>query len=226
MKNKYKKEVFEILVKNSNSYKELCDKLNIVRTGNSNKTIKKYITLYNISISHFITKEQHLKSLHEKARIPLKEILIKNSMYTNNHNLKKRLIKSGLLKKECNYCGLGEMWKDKKLSLQLDHKNGIRNDNRIENLRLLCPNCHSQTETFSGKHTSKKRRLNIELQKQRDKNSGRTTKQVEHSFKQRKIKIRPSKEQLLKEIQELGYLGTGRKYGVSDNAIRKWLKLN
>ena len=60
------------------------------------------------------------------------------------------LYKSGWKEYKCEICGISE-WQGKELSLQLDHINGINNDNRIENLRLLCPNCHSQTETFSGR---------------------------------------------------------------------------
>lgn len=78
-------------------------------------------------------------------------MLVENSK-TNRGSLKKRLIKAGLLKTECYECKLGTVWNGKNLVLVIDHINGVHNDNRIENLRLLCPNCNSQTETFSGKN--------------------------------------------------------------------------
>jgi hypothetical protein len=56
-----------------------------------------------------------------------------------------------LLEFSCSECGL-DSWLGKSLVLELDHINGIRSDNRLENLRLLCPNCHSQTETFRGRN--------------------------------------------------------------------------
>jgi len=85
--------------------------------------------------------------------IPLSEILVENSGYTNIARLKIRLLREGLLEAKCygEGCGLTE-WRGQPISLQLDHINGDNLDHRIENLRLLCPNCHSQTETFAGKN--------------------------------------------------------------------------
>jgi hypothetical protein len=87
---------------------------------------------------------------------PLEEILIENSSFLWNASLKKKLLKSNLLKYECYECGLSE-WRNKPISLNLEHKNGNNTDNRLDNLCLLCPNCHSQTDTFAGrnKHKSK-----------------------------------------------------------------------
>ena len=88
--------------------------------------------------------------------IPLSEILVENSTYTNIARLKVRLLREGLLAAKCygEDCGLTE-WKGKPISLQLDHINGDKLDHRIENLRLLCPNCHSQTDSFAGKNKRK-----------------------------------------------------------------------
>lgn len=84
-------------------------------------------------------------------RIPTEEILVENSTYLNRGNIKKRLIDEGLLEYKCNRCGLEE-WLGFPISLQLHHKNGISNDHRLVNLELLCPNCHSLTDTFAGKN--------------------------------------------------------------------------
>lgn len=78
----------------------------------------------------------------------------KHPSYGTN-KLKKRLFKAGILKEECEECGIGNIYNDKPLVLHLDHKNGINNDHRLENLRILCPNCHSQTETYAGKNSKK-----------------------------------------------------------------------
>ena len=84
------------------------------------------------------------------ARKTNEEIFIENSTYAR-HNLKRRIINEKLLEQSCAECGIVNEWNNKKLVLQLDHINGKNNDNRLENLRFICPNCHSQTETFSCK---------------------------------------------------------------------------
>lgn len=106
----------------------------------------------NLDITHF---NKYSKASLAKRNRPLEEILVENSNYTNNSSLKKRLLEEGLLKYECYECHISE-WNGKPLSLQLDHINGNNSDNRLENLRFLCPNCHSQTETFSGRNASHK----------------------------------------------------------------------
>ena len=81
----------------------------------------------------------------------LEEVAVENSTYNRSH-LRKRLIRDGVIPYECQECGMGPEWRGKPLSLVLDHINGKNDDHRIENLRFLCPNCNSQTETFAGKN--------------------------------------------------------------------------
>ena len=116
--------------------------------GSSTDTLKRRIVELNCDISHFGKKE---KIQSPQARYSLDEILIENSTYANISRLKERLVREGKLEYKCQNCGIKE-WQSKPLSLHLDHINGKNNDHRIENLRFLCPNCHSQTETYAGRN--------------------------------------------------------------------------
>ena len=152
MKCKYKEislKELQQLVSESISASEIMRKLGYTANrGNSLQGLKEYLEENNIDISHFKGRS-HGTSKTEKYS--LEEILVKNSTYSNMTRLKERILKAGLLEYKCCECSIST-WNNKSIVLQLDHINGDNRDNRIENLRLLCPNCHSQTETFCGKN--------------------------------------------------------------------------
>lgn len=223
MKEKYKKEYLEPIILTSKNWTDVLRKLNMSIQGNSRKTLEKYAKEQNISISHFETKEERYLRVNNEIgkinQIPLKKILISHSTYTNTHSLKERLYKEGLKERKCEKCGQDENWYGEHMSLILDHINGIHNDNRYENLRIVCPNCNATLPTHCGKNMKKKYYCtcgNI-------KNKTSTYCNVCKKKLNRKVK-RPPYEQLKKEIEETSYSAVGRKYSVSDNAIRKWIK--
>lgn len=92
------------------------------------------------------------RKLSTQSGQPLEEILVENSTYTNRWRLKIRLLRANLIDNICYKCGLEPKWNGEPLSLQIDHINGKSNDNRLCNLRMLCPNCHSQTPNFAGRN--------------------------------------------------------------------------
>jgi len=215
------KERLEKIVKESVNYSEVSYKLYGNNFYGNRKTIKKYIEEYNIDISQFIFKS---REVFGHLRLSLNEILVSDSTYNNNSHLKERLYRESLKERKCELCGQDEMWQGKKMSLILDHINGINNDNRIENLRIVCPNCNATLPTHGGKNiklkSSKNKRKKYYVKKDFKE---KLENKINGALKQRKAK-RPEYEELLHDVKILGYLGTGRKYGVSDNAIRKWIK--
>lgn len=155
------------------------------------------------------------------TRIPDKDVFCENSSYTNRAGIKKRLYESGV-KEECVLCGLGSEWNGQPITLQLDHINGIWNDNRKENLQILCPNCHSQTETFAGrtkKGIKQKYFCECGNERTRDGNQCRAC-----ASKNRYSIPYPPVEELKEMVKDRGYSAVGRELGCSDNAIRGYFK--
>ena len=146
-------EEFKTLVKNSRNRAEILRKVNISHSGGAYQVLNKRFKKWNCDISHF--KNYDCSEAAKFNTIPLDEILIENSFYKSSSKLKKRLIKEKLLEEKCYECSNGPQWNGKTLILQLDHVNGNRKDNRLKNLRILCPNCHSQTETWGSKNKNK-----------------------------------------------------------------------
>ena len=218
---------FESLVKKSNSLIDILRYFNLVSSKGNYGTLKKRLKEDGIDYSHIqLGIGKHFTGIRfGKDAIPLEEVLIENSTYSRKA-LKDRLIKTGMLKEICGNCEMLPEWDGKKLILILDHVNGINNDNRIENLRLLCPNCNSQTETFSGRNQGKRKTIKhcfdcgiIIGSKAMRCNVCRFKK----TFKDG-LTNRPSYDTLIKETDEMGFVEVGKKYGVTDNCIRKWIK--
>ena len=142
-------EEFCKIVSESYNYSDILRQLGLsTKGGSSTDIVKRRITELGCSIKHF---GQKASKVSPNVKYSLDEILIENSSYANISRLKQRLIKEKRLEYKCACCGIIE-WMGKPLTLQLDHINGKNNDHRIENLRFLCPNCHSQTPTYAGRN--------------------------------------------------------------------------
>lgn len=141
---------FCTLVASSYSYSDILRALKLgTKGGSSTNILKARIKELGCSIEHFNRcRSGNVKNITQ----PLSTILVENSSYHNTSRLKKRLVREKKLEYRCAICGNPGTWQGKKLCLQLDHINGINDDHRLNNLRFLCPNCHSQTDNYSGKN--------------------------------------------------------------------------
>lgn len=211
------KEYLQKIVNESLNRKEVLDKLNLTASSYNYQKLQKILDDNNIDYSKLLGSGS-------KKRRDINKILVENSTYKNSH-LRDRLIKEGIKEYKCENpnCGLSE-WLGKPISLQLHHINGNNSDNRLENLQLLCPNCHSQTENFGGKNIKKEKEIHYCEQCHKELKTLESHICPECAGKNKRKTERPSKEELLELIKTTPFTKIGKMYGVSDNAIRKWCK--
>jgi hypothetical protein len=241
---RYTEKELRSAVSKSISMTETLRRLGYCPTGDNPKTVKKYIRLWGISTDHFDPDRarRELRRSSTSGPIPLEEVLVEGSSYSRGH-LKDRLFAAGLKERRCELCCQGEIWNGCRISLVLDHINGISNDNRLENLRIVCPNCAATLDTHCGRKNRLPReeracalcgqmfRAKYSRQRYCSRRCGSRWSRAGDrpgfrgvpNLKLRKVE-RPPYDQLMREIQAASYLAVGRKYGVSDNAIRKWVR--
>jgi hypothetical protein len=195
-------------------------------SGHNNRTLRKYVAHWSISTEHFDPRAA--RSTPGRAG-PLDEVLVCGSSYHRGH-LKARLYAEGLKQPVCELCGQDEQWFGRRMSLILDHVNGIANDHRLENLRIVCPNCAATLPTHCGRnaprscqHCGGLFRPRSRRQRYCSRACGGHAGGRVAGARLRRTK-RPPAERLLQEVGDRGYRAVARRYGVSDNAIRKWLR--
>jgi hypothetical protein len=155
-KRSWTEQQLKLAVKNSTSIRQVLQQLKLKEAGGNYEQIKKYIQEYDLNTNHFTGKGWNKgRTGIGVPRIPLEKILIQNSLF-QSFKLKKRLFAEGLKPQNCEECSWAKKTEDGRLPLGLDHINGDRHDNRIENLRVLCPNCHSLKPTHRGKNIKKR----------------------------------------------------------------------
>lgn len=244
---KYTKEQLIEATAKSYSIRQLMQSLGLNASGGGYKSIKTALKNWNISTEHF-TGMLWNKGRTFAPRRTIQEYLHddENKPHLHSHGLKLRLIKENILKHECNICHLST-WNDQPIPIELDHINGNHEDDRLENLRILCPNCHAQTPTHAGKNQKKQNFENAPTMKRkisktslsreasligvrrislcekcgdRCSNHARICGRCFNDNRNTKI-IWPPITELIQRVKDKSYLAVGRELGVSDNAIRK-----
>lgn len=146
-------EQFIESVKSHTSIAQVLNHLGLKPAGGNYKKFHQYANELGIDTSHLLGKGWSKGKSPERKSTPLSLILVKNSYYPSS-KLRKRLIREHVFDKQCSECRLTE-WCNKEIPLELDHINGVNTDNRLSNLRLLCPNCHALTPTYRGRNINK-----------------------------------------------------------------------
>lgn len=144
-----KNELIKV-VSESKSRNEILSKLGKNNSSNSYRSLKRAIDRYDIDVSHLMNSSDSLKLKYREKYVSNENLFTANSK-TSRGTIKKRIIDNKLLEYKCVKCGQDENWNNEKLTLILDHKNGVNNDHRLENLRFVCPNCNSQLSTHCRK---------------------------------------------------------------------------
>lgn len=234
------------LVANAKTFTEVLAAFNLNRHGNNHNTLKRRLIEEEIPYEHiyetcFVVGSRKLREIAKKAKPVLADVLVENSTY-HRGCLKRRLIEEDIIPYKCAICSNKGEWLYNKMVLILDHINGVNNDNRLENLRFLCPNCNSQQSTFcrsngeiAAKYKKIRDRVKASKKEAEKKFCSGCSKQIYSRSKSgicqdcyskgcRKVE-RPDLETLLAEVAASNFCAVGRKYGVSDNAIRKWIKI-
>lgn len=214
--DRYTKEELENFIKLSTSLIEFALKMGYTScSGDTAKAIKKRILQHSLSIEHW-ARQPTVKRNEEN-------IFIEHST-ANQATLRRHYLKGNYTSYECSICHQEPIWQEKELSLTLDHINGENKDDRLENLRWVCPNCDRQLNTFGSKN--KKIFNKTEVQKNYCIDCGqeiwRTATRCVKCNSLFSIKVHITREELKDKIRILPFTEIGKEYNVSDNAIRKW----
>ena len=217
------------------SYSEALRRLGMRPAGGNHRTLKLLAERLGFPTDHFDPRAAQRDALRGVSRpIPLVQILVRGSTY-NRQDLKRRLYRTGLKKRRCELCGQGELWRGRQMSLILDHINGEATDNLLENLRIVCPNCAATLDTHCGKALRRSRTARtcrgcgaLFVSFNRDQrycsHACYARSKVAVPQPHRRVVDRPPLAQLLAEIDASSWSAVGRRYGVSDNAVRKWVR--
>lgn len=153
MKRKFSDDELKIAVATSTSIRQVLNKIGLVEAGSNYENIKHQIAVLNLDISHIHGRawNKGLKFQPKHAKT-LEEIFAAQER-VNSHKLRKRLIKANIFKAQCSNCNHVE-WMGVPIPLELEHIDGDRSNNSLQNLKLLCPNCHALTPTFRRRKSS------------------------------------------------------------------------
>lgn len=226
--NQIPKEELQELINNSTTIVEVLTKLKVDAYNGNHKILVKRINNESIDINNLVNnRKSHLslKMFNSNFKVDNieKDIFAIDSI-VSKATIKKYILKNNLINYSCQKCKNTGEWLNSKLSLQLDHINGVNTDNRLENLRFLCPNCHSQTETFGSKNKKKTKKYCLDCSREIHKKSTRCNScanKFSVFFRTGNKRFEASEEELVSLVKHYPMTKIGEMFGVSNNAIKK-----
>lgn len=233
---RYTREQAEAAVRDSLNYSEALRKLGMRVSGGNHALLRHWVDdIWKIPTNHFDPDHGRSRPAFHRPAAPLDEVMVERSSYSRA-SLKRRLYDEGIKDRRCEMCGQGEIWQERRMALILDHANGVPDDHRMENLRILCPNCAATLDTHCGRknlqplgpraclHCGGEFHPKDRRQRYCCRDCGTRWNRKGRAIPGTRRVVRPPRDVLLREIEETSYSAVGRKYGVSDNAIRKWVR--
>ena len=215
MKKEYTKDTLIQVVSNCNTMRQVLLEFNRNQSAFSYRSLRKKLVEWDINIEHFLTNSQVTKKLYAEGKlkkIKSEDLFVENSS-SGRSTIKKRILDEKLIPYQCFKCSNKGEWMGETISLILDHKNGVNNDHRLENLRFTCPNCDATLETHcQGSKALKLKEPKIDKRKLSP-----------DRINMRKV-VWPTKIVLGDLLISHSYTSLARAYGVSDTTIRTWCK--
>jgi Zn finger protein HypA/HybF involved in hydrogenase expression len=226
-------------IANSNSSRDVLVYLGLRAAGGNYSALKKAAKLFDLELPKYDFSSISTEPREYSPLFPDEQVFVENSTYANRASLKKRMYRMGY-KEECSECGLGPIWNGRPITLQLDHINGVYNDHRLENLRIICPNCHSQTETFAGRTSVKDKNETFQQRKLRRiikgsnvcldcdspifPNLKRCSLCADTARQNRYSVTYPEIDVLIEQLTATSFVKVAKELGVTDSALRKHVK--
>jgi hypothetical protein len=237
----HNREAVQEAIDHSESLTEVLTYLNLRAAGGNFLALKNSCAVLGLTLPQYDWQSQSTKvKAGLTNRISNAEVFVEDSPYTSRKMLKKRLFEIGV-PNICDECGQEPFWNGKPLTLTLEHKNGVWNDNRLDNLQILCGHCHSQTDTFSGRSSHSRNNDVPDFRPTRvQKHCLGCNKEITRSSTYcmncaaplRQAELResglvieyPEINQLIESVQHFGFVQTAKTLGVTDSALRKHMK--
>jgi len=221
-------------VQDANCLSDVLRHFGLRAAGGNFRVLRSYLQRWEISTEHFDANAA--RRARSRPGAPLADLLVPGSRYSRR-SLKERLYAAGLKDRRCELCGQGEDWRVRRMGLVLDHINGVHDDKRLENLRVVCPNCAATLDTHCGRTNRLERTRSCArcgtafvaaAARQRSCSTACGSRWEGSSRRAPRPSLRrverPPLDELRAEIEREGCSAVARRLGVSDNAVRTWLR--